>query len=273
VVISNKIYGIVLSLPFVLSTVYYVITPGQQTFLSSILNSSKIFSQVDEAKGIASNSTNITKTSSIKSGDFLMDFNSGDRSIYERKSIWGSLQWGDKFIPIYGNITSISSPKLNIANRTVMIQALQNDKVIYEKFVTTGKQGNFSAFFYPPEDGIVKVVAKVINGSASSQGLITVIATQAWAPAIIISIFITLSIASSVIFWGLYKKHDKDPQTKQPVENPFYLRIGLIPTVIFTLLSYIILYKFPPLEAAGNAAIATALIGPIAASVIESIRK
>jgi hypothetical protein len=112
----------------------------------------------------------------------------------------------------------------------------------------------------------------VAGENSTAQGLITIIATQAWAPAILIGFFISLAILSIVISWHLYQTQ-VDKTTTPPTKHPKYLKWGIIPTLIATLLSYMMLYKFPPFDAAGNAVIATGLIAPIAAYVFETIRE
>jgi hypothetical protein len=82
-----------------------------------------------------------------------------------------------------------------------IFQAFQNNDLIYDKYVKTRGTGIFNASFHPPSDGTVKVKAMVIdNGKTTSEALITVIATQAWMPAILITIFIAASIGTIVFF-------------------------------------------------------------------------
>jgi hypothetical protein len=200
-----------------------------------------------------------------------MNLTSRDRSIYERKASWWFMEWGDRVIPIYGNITNIPFNKTSLANKIIMIQAYQNDKLIYEKFVKTGINGNFTAFFYPPDDGTVKVIAKLNGENSAARGLVTVIATQAWAPAILIAFFISLAILSIVLSWHFYQTRLTGGTNK--VKQPKYLKWGILPTVVATLLSYMMLYKFPPFDAAGNAVIATGLIAPIAAYIFETVKE
>jgi hypothetical protein len=260
VAISKKVYGFAFSLPLLISTAFYavssnqIMSPNQQTTSANGTSSTvNIFNP--------QNKSNITEITSTNPKLFLMNLTSGDRPIYERKASWGALQWGDRFIPIYGNITTIPFNKSDIVNKIVMIQAYQKDDLVYEKFVRTGENGNFSVFFYPPEDVTVKVVATLTGVNSTARGMITVIATQAWAPAILISIFISLAIFSIVIAWHYYQTKTKTVNNQQ-VKQDKYLKWGILPTVIFTLLSYIVLYKFPPFDAAGNAVVATGLIAP-----------
>jgi hypothetical protein len=136
--------------------------------------------------------------------------------------------------------------------------------MIYDKYVKTLGTGIYNASFYPPSDGTVKVKAMLIDsGKTISEALITVIATQAWMPAILITIFIAASIGTIVIFWWISKWKS----------NANWARVGIIPAVILNVFACIVLYKFPPFDTAGNAAIAAALIAPMAAYIYEALKQ
>lgn len=76
--------------------------------------------------------------------------------------------------------------------------------------------------------------------NSTAKALITVVATQAWMPAILITIFITLSIAVMVTFLIISKGIGKSNEKQ-------WVKAGTIPAVIFIIFAYIVLYKFPPL--------------------------
>jgi len=225
-------------------------------------------------KNIVLNNTNsLSNNTSV----FLLDcLSSGDRSIYERKAVIAAefpkgerkeyLAWGDEVIPIFGSIASIPPNSTDLSNKIIMIKAMQNSQLIFEKFAKTDHYGTFNSSFFPPNDGTIQVTAKLIDvNSTSTEAAITVIATEAWMPIILILIFTVISIALVVGFWLWYNQN----KTK----NAYILRIGAIPTVIPIMLTYFILYKFPPFDATANAAIATVLIGPLAAYIYEVITK
>jgi hypothetical protein len=164
---------------------------------------------------------------------FLLNLSSGDRSIYERKATWGALAWGDRVIPIYGYIVSVPSNDSNTADKIVTIQALQGNELIYEKIVKTDKDGKFNAFFYPPQDGTVKVIAQMIGQNSTAKGAITVIATQAWMPAILIASFMTGAIVCIFLFYLWYIRSNAEVANR----NKAILRAGQIPVFVLTLFS------------------------------------
>jgi hypothetical protein len=169
----------------------------------------------------------------------------------------------DGVIPIFGYVTTIPLDTTKLQNQIVRIQGYQNNDLIFNKYVKTEGTGIFNASFYPPNDGIVTIKAMLVNqANSTAEGLITVVATEAWMPAILITIFIASSIGCLVIFWAISTRTKDDT----------YMKIGLIPATILTILAYILLYKFPPLDAAGNAAIAAALITPMGAYIYGALQ-
>jgi hypothetical protein len=208
---------------------------------------------------------------------FYVDcLSSGDRTTYERKAIIGAefppgerkeyLAWGDEVIPIFGRIAAIPQ-SVQLADRIVMLNSTQNDKLIFKQFVTTDALGQFSSRFFAPEDGTIRITATLVSpNSSADEATISVIATQSWMPLILILILTIISISSIVGFW-MYSKNQTDADIKVRI-----LRISVIPTIIPITLAYFILYKFPPFDAVGNAAIATALIAPIIAYIVELLK-
>jgi hypothetical protein len=207
---------------------------------------------------------------------FYVDcLSSGDRTTYERKAVIGAefppgerkeyLAWGDEVIPIFGRIGSVPLGA-QLADKIVMINSTQNGKLIFKQFVTTNTFGLFSSRFFAPEDGTIHVTATLISpNSSADEATISVIVTQSWMPLIIILILTIISISSIVGFW-LYAKNMPDDSKVR------IIKISVIPTIIPIVLAYFILYKFPPFDEAGNAAIGTALIAPIIAYIIELLK-
>lgn len=197
---------------------------------------------------------------------FLINVTAGKEPSYERKAEWGPLKWGDAVIPINGYISNIPPDESPLGNQTVRIRGTQNDALIFERTVSTAGTGFYNTSFYPPTDGTVTIDATLIYAGKNStaRALITVIATQAWMPAILITLFITASVATMVIFLIISK--GKGTNEKQ------WVKAGVIPAVIFNIFAYIVLYKFPPFEAGGNAALAAALIAPMAAYIYEALK-
>jgi hypothetical protein len=260
VVTRSKVYSILLSIPILASSISYL-TLVQASQTSNMLGA---VGENNTRTNATTNATNINTTAGTEEQRvFIVNVTSGEKSIYERKAAWGVLQWGDGIIPIL-YISTIPTNKSQLEDQIVRIQAFQNNDVIYDKYVKTLGTGIYNASFYPPTDGTVKVKAMLIdNGKTVSEALITVIATQAWMPAILITIFIAASIGTIVLFWWISKWRS----------NPNWARAGVIPAVILNIFAYIVLYKFPPFDTAGNTAIAAALIAPMAAYIYEALKK
>jgi uncharacterized membrane protein YkgB len=64
------------------------------------------------------------------------------------------------------------------------------------------------------------------------------------------------------LFWWISKKKEKAN----------WVRAGIIPAAVLNVFAYIVLYKFPPFDAAGNAAVAAVLIAPMAAYIYEALK-
>jgi hypothetical protein len=218
-------------------------------------------------------------TQPVRTGQviFYVDcLSSGDRTTYERKAVIGAefpkgerkeyLAWGDEIIPIFGRIASIPKGE-ELADKIVMINSTQNGELIFKQFVTTNTFGLFGSRFFAPEDGTIQVTATLVRpNSSADEATISVIATQSWMPLIMILILTIISLSSIVGFW-LFAKHSTS-RNKGKI-----LRISVIPAIIPIALAYFILYKFPPFNEVGNAAIGTILIAPIIAYIIELLRK
>lgn len=224
----------------------------------------------------ASNSSDDADVMTSEAVLFYVDcLSSGDRTTYERKAVIGAefppgerkeyLAWGDEVIPIFGRIGSVPIGA-QLADKIVMINSTQNGELIFKQFVTTNAFGLFSSRFFAPEDGTIHVTATLISpNSSADEATISVIATQSWMPLIIILILTIISISSIVGFWMYAKNMPDDSKLK-------ILRISVIPTIIPIVLAYFILYKFPPFDDTGNAAIGTALIAPIIAYIVELLK-
>ena len=248
-----------LSIPLLL-TIYLLYFPLlEESLINTVSNNSSanieyIYAETENILYKVANNTN-----------FLFNLTSGEKIIYERKAIWGILQWGDETIPINGYVKNVTN-KQPLENQIVQIQAFQDETLIFEKFLKVDGDGYYETSFYPPSDGTVTVKAILVSQNPPVENLITVIATQAWMPAILITFFISLLISLAVGFWMLYKAKWKN-------KDEFWLKAGLIPIVPVNVVTYMILYKFPPFDAAGNAAIAAALIAPMAVYIFETLKK
>lgn len=194
--------------------------------------------------------------------NFLINLTSGDKSIYERKAKWGILEWGDETIPINGYVKNVTN-KQSKENQIVKIQVLQGDTLIHQTYLKADGDGYYNASLYPPNDGTVTVKAILVSQDPWIETSITVVATQAWMPAILITIFISLTIFFAVLFWSVSKS----------TNDGKWLKIGLVPLIITNVLTYIILYKFPPFDTAANGAIAAALIAPVGIYIFDMLRK
>lgn len=215
---------------------------------------------------------------------FLMNLTSGDRTVYERKASLRlvyddkdhalAVGWGDIAIPIRGNISAIPQ-NTSLVDKIVSINATQNGTLIYNTLAKTDCYGKFRANFYSPSAGTINVAAELTrhakNQTAGSE--ISVVVTEAWMPVILLAIFITGAIASVAIFLSLYTL-DVSFCFRCKLRKPdkAWLYVGTIPTAVLTLFAYIILYKFPPADAAATNTIAAALITPLAAEIFASLK-
>jgi hypothetical protein len=201
---------------------------------------------------------------------FLITLHSGYKTIYERKATFGqgvgAIGFGEDGIPVNGFITAIPYNKTAAAGLVVILQATQNGKLIYETFVKTDNNGNFSSFFIPPEDGTVTINSTLADGKSSSpSGLISVVVTESAGPIYIIAALIGTAIA--IMIWARYVYKNKEKKEKGTGID--VLHLSLIPVTMLTIFAYIILFRFPPFDGPGNAAFATAMITPIALYVFQ----
>lgn len=123
--------------------------------------------------------------------------------MYEKKVTigWG---WGDQVVPIYGNITNYPLNKTALINRSVMVQAQQNNQTIYERVVRTDHNGLFNSTFVPPADGTIQLSA-VLTGE-DLQGLTSVVVVEPIEPLIFISIFIAGASTLTTYVWYRQRK-------------------------------------------------------------------
>ena len=63
---------------------------------------------------------------------FLIELNSS-QTIYDRQATFGFLSCGEGKIVINGNITNTPLNRTDLANKIIMLQAVQNNKLIYEE--------------------------------------------------------------------------------------------------------------------------------------------
>jgi hypothetical protein len=196
-----------------------------------------------------------------------MNLYPGYKIIYERKGNFtffspiNEVGFGNKNIPVYGSITDILSNKTDLSNRIIMIQAEQNGKVIYEKFVKTNKTGNFDSFFIPTEDGTIRITAKLTDeNSTTAEGVVSVIVVESIVPIFVISVLAGLAITVMAVYLHLEESVRKKP----------YVAVSYIVIVIgLTIPAFVVLFRFPPFDAAGNAAFATAIIAPTATLIFQ----
>jgi hypothetical protein len=225
------------------------------------------------------NSTNGSK--------YLINLSSGDREIYERKSTISFeypqnvkrelVGWGDKLIPIYGNIIGLG-PSVSLSNKLVVIEAnLTNGDPIYLTVVKTDNCGHFTTSFFSPVSERILVSAKLLDNELDISTAISVVVTESWMPAILIMISITISIAIIVMLWNRdwlrYIESKSRWLSNKNLNYESAKRGGLIPLMIMTIFSYIILYKYAPFGNVENAAIAAVLVAPIAAYIFKILDK
>ena len=206
---------------------------------------------------------NLNGTSSKDKIHFFITLTSGYKvvPIYERKGTFEPLHWGwgHDGIPINGSITNVSLNKTSLFNQVILVDAFEEDKEIYKKFVTTDENGTFHASFFPPTSGSIKVSAMIPNEN-STESIITVIVTESALPIMVIALLIILAITLIIITKTLW---DTNKNAK---------KVMLLPIGFLTIAAYIILYKFPPFDSAGNAAFAAALLAPMATYVYDVIK-
>ena len=165
-------------------------------------------------------------------------------------------------------------PGINI-NRTVealsdtpvLLQAIQDNTTIFRSVQTTNSEGKFLWSFYAPNDGTIFVSGAVAallspNIDVSIRGepeeIISLIITKPWWPSAIIIGSIIAAFSVLVLL---------------PREFPSFGQWSIVFAGGLVIFGYIILYRYPPLDGAGNIALATALFAPIAAFIIDLVRK
>jgi hypothetical protein len=205
-----------------------------------------------------------------ESTSFILTVQSGDKSIYERGGNLHPLpiEWGDKTIPINGYVVK-TTERGNYEEQIVKVIAYQDEETIFQQFLQTSGTGFYNTTFYPPSDGTIRIKSILMSQTPTVEATVSVIATQSWSPAILITIFISLSIGLAVVF--TIRGRQKDSNNN--LIHPDTLKAGLIPIAILNVLTYILLYKFPPLDSTGNAALAAALIAPMAAYIYETLKQ
>ena len=254
-VLLGKLLPLFFFAPVLLSAAFYTI-PTQNTLSQNLSNTS---SQTKNRNFV---NTGLSENNKVQ---YLIDIHSGYKTIYTRKATFGPIGFGEENVPVNGFILNIPSNKSSLKDVIIKIQAIQNDKTIYEKFVRTDGNGSFISSFVPPEDGTVQLKATLAGeNSTASEGIITVIVVESEAPIIIIAVLIGLAIALIVIH--SYQHTGKKIRSgKIKILNILY-PIGV---ASFTIAAFIMLYRFPPFDAAGNAAFAAAMIAPIAVYVFQ----
>ncbi len=179
----------------------------------------------------------------------------------------------DDKVSVVGSVTNTTlSSKLkqsrqSLPDAPVLIQANQENNTISRTLLTTDNNGKFSWFFYPPDDGTVKISAKVLPLSTSTaateeeqqpEEIISIVITKPLLP----SFGIVASVIAAFVVLVLFPRWF-------PRSNQY----SIVFAAGFVIIGYIILYRWPPLDSAGNVAIATALFAPIAAYLIDLVRK
>ena len=259
---KRKLYPVIAFAPLIVTTIFF-----------SFLGETPTNGNSDTSSAIVgSDDPTDNKTSEIP---YLVSIQSGygGKTIFERKASFGAFGWtfgwGDNGVPINGTITTVPPNMTSLENRIISVQAEQNQQLVYEKIMRTDKNGKFDTSFFPPESGNVKVTTALINpNSTTAKGVLTIIVTESGAPVIIIGILIGAAIALIVGTWARHGNKAKLTKT-----DKLFLKLSLVPVGILTLSAFVVLYRFPPFDAAGNAAFATAMIAPIAAYVYEAIVK
>jgi hypothetical protein len=234
-------------IPLLVTSVYYGVT-AQNTTTNPTL-------ETTEAAERQSRNFNLDNGDGA---EYFLTLKSGTGvvPIYERKGtfalssdfVWG---WGHNGIPIDGSITNYPLNQADLIRRTVLIEAEQNDELIFKKFVTTDRDGKFHGIFFPPTSGSIKVIAMMV-GDNSTESVITVIVTESALPIMVIALLIVIALALITVSESI------KPKKK-------WKWVVLVFVAILTTISYIVLFKFPPFDEAGNTAFAAALLAPLAA--------
>jgi hypothetical protein len=245
-----------------------------------------------------SNSNAESNNTSNSNSRYFIDLTTGNTQIYERKALiifpipWREekvLGWGDDVVPIIGKIEP-SNPNDQVSNKIINVNANSSDgKLLFERLVKTNDCGEFGTTFFTPNSETIIVTAKLIDGnSIKSSSSISVVVTESLMPVIIIALLIISAVTTVVIIssqhWleSIFKKpsgsnksmlYTQDRAGSWSLKYVELKRLGLIPVLVFTILAYVTLYKFAPFDSAGNAAIALALIAPIAAYIFKVLEK
>jgi len=245
--------SVVLSTKLIISLV--AIVPLLSTSIYSALVGQNITSSTTQLL----NTDNQIERSIVEDDDdqveYFLTLTSGYRivPIYERKGTFAPLQWGwgHDGIPINGSITNFPFNQSDLFRKMILIEGQENDELIFKKFVTTDRNGTFHASFFPPTSGSIKIMAMML-GQNSTESIITVIVTESALPIMVIALLIIIAIILILVSEGFIKRKWK--------------KWGILVLVaFFTIAAYIILFKFPPFDEAGNTAFAAALLAPIAA--------
>jgi hypothetical protein len=162
---------------------------------------------------------------------------------------------GEK-IMLNGSIKNGTSP---VANYTVIIDALDKDKIIYHSITTTDNLGKFSdSSLSVPYEAVIPINAKLVNSEKNASNTVaTITVSIAKAKWTLILPIISIVIIVAILLFSF----------------PKYQRIGLLGAIGFTGLGYFFLYIYSPLDTVGNAAIAAALLAPLATYVFDTLSK
>jgi hypothetical protein len=193
--------------------------------------------------------------------------------IYDRKGTLEagkySIGWGHNAIPINGSLINIPPNQTDLFSRVILIEVSQGETKIYQKYLTTDLNGTYHTSFFPPASGTIKISA-MLAGDNSTQSIITVIVTESFIPITLISGLIAAAIILIIIAKFKFTKYSEKKLTASDEKKFNRIRLGLLIAVsILTIVSYVLLFKFPPFDTAANAAFAAALLAPLAAYLYE----
>jgi hypothetical protein len=90
-------------------------------------------------------------------------------------------------------------------------------------------------------------------------------------PAILTTISITASIGTAVLFIVSYNRKIKKAAAESTPKSDLLL-YGLILAGLLNVITYLLIYKFSPFDAAANSVLATALIAPMAEYIFETLK-